>query len=170
MQAKLEKPIVLVGLMGCGKSAIGTRLAEKLGVKFYDTDTEVEAAEGMAVSEIFAKHGEPYFRQKEKETVLRLLASDPAIIASGGGMYMNPEVRAEVAQKGISVWINGSLEILLERVSRKNTRPLLEGGDKASILENLMQERNPIYAEADIHVETTDGPHEVVVERIIDAI
>lgn len=168
---KMKKPIVLVGLMGCGKTAIGTRLAKKHGWHFEDLDHHIEAKEQMTISDIFAKKGEPYFRELEKQAMSELLLGDPnTIIASGGGAFIQPHIRELVEKFATSLWLKAEFDVLLERVSRKDTRPLLEQGDKAAILKSLMDERYPIYAQADIVVESKDEPHELVIERIEKAL
>lgn len=166
----LNQTVVLVGMMGCGKSTIGRRLAQYLGVEFCDIDHVIEKDEDMSVSEIFAKHGEEYFRKLEFEYIKRFLDGDPSIVAVGGGAFINPAIRELIKEKGISVWIHADFDTLLERVSRKKTRPLLEKGDKATILKDLMEKRYPIYELADIKVETGNGNHEVVMHRIIEAL
>ncbi len=166
----LNKTIVLVGLMGCGKSTIGKRLARSLDLPFVDLDNYIEEIAGMSISEIFANHGEPYFRKLELENITKILDGAPAILATGGGAFINPEIRKHIKDKGISVWIKADLPTLLERVSRKNTRPLLESGDKEEILKDLMEKRYPLYEQADITVNTTRGTHEVVLQNIIEAI
>lgn len=163
----LPKTVVLVGLMGCGKTAIGTRLAKQLGVPFFDLDHEIEKALGYSVSEIFERFGEPRFRQAEQDIIIRLLEEKPCILASGGGAFIQDEIRKLIKEKAISVWLNADFETLLERVSRKNTRPLLEQGDKGEILKGLMEKRYPIYRQADIAVNSSNGPHTMVVERVI---
>lgn len=156
--------------MGCGKSAIGKRLAEKLELPFIDLDTAIEEKTGLTIPEIFEQHGEGYFRKLERDILREIIAGEPKIIATGGGAFINEESRKLIKEKSLSVWIKADFALLLERVSRKNNRPLLEKGDKAAILKDLMNKRYPIYAEADITVETTDGPHEIVVDKIISLI
>src|SRR5690606_30559179 len=146
----LPKTVVLVGLMGCGKTAIGKRLAKQFGLPFFDLDHEIEAEFGCTVSEIFEKHGEPRFRQAEREAILRFMEGEPCILASGGGAFIQDEIRRLIKEKAISVWLKADLDVLLERVSRKNTRPLLAQGDKREIMQNLIEKRYPIYQEADI--------------------
>jgi len=165
-----DKTIVLVGLMGCGKTAIGRRLAKKLGLPFVDLDQAIEEAAGMSVTDIFAKQGEQYFRQLELEAAKRLMNGKQSVLATGGGAFINDEIRALVKDRGISVWINADLETLLERVSKKNTRPLLEKGNKEEILKELIDKRYPIYSQADITVPTSHGMHEVVLRRIMEEI
>jgi shikimate kinase len=162
--------IVLVGLMGAGKSCIGRRLAQKLGRTFVDADAEIEAAAGCTVSEIFAEHGEAYFRDGEKRVIKRLLQTPGQVIATGGGAFMDPETRAAVAEAGVSIWLRADLDLLVKRTSRRNTRPLLRQGDPREILANLMAERDPVYAHADVAVDSADGPPDVTVERVLAAL
>lgn len=166
----LPRNIVLVGLMGCGKSTIGYRLAKRLNVAFSDTDKEIEQTVGCSISDIFAGAGEAYFRDCEKKTVEGLLQRDPHVIATGGGAFIQNDTRDIIREKGISVWLKADIETLLERVSRKRTRPLLELGDKREILTRLMEERYPVYAQADIIINSDNGPHSVAVSAIMDAI
>ena len=165
----LTKPVVLVGLMGCGKSAVGQRLAAALSVDFYDLDHEIEKKEQKTIKKIFSTKGEVYFRAKERQVMQSLLLhTRQCIIATGGGAFMDEEIRHAIKQWAISVWIKASLDILVARVSKKNTRPLLARGDKRLVLAELMKQRYPIYEYADIMVETAQKPHEYVVNNIID--
>ncbi len=159
--------IVLVGLMGAGKTTVGRRLASRLRIPFLDADHEIEEAAGMKVAEIFEKYGEEQFRDGERKVVARLLESQSAVLATGGGAYMNEETRALIETQAISVWLKAELELLLERVARRDTRPLLKAGDARSILERLITERYPIYAQARLTIETGEGPHEHVVQDIL---
>jgi shikimate kinase len=163
----LAKPIVLVGLMGAGKSTVGRRLATALGVDLVDSDNEIAEAAGCSISEIFETYGETMFRDLEKRVILRLLSGPPCVIATGGGAFMNPEIRAEVKARTLSIWLRAELPVLVERVSRRDTRPLLKTGDKSEILQRLIDERYPIYAEADLTVDSNAGPHDVVVAEIV---
>lgn len=156
--------------MGCGKSTIGKRLAQKLSIPFTDLDAAIEEAAQMSISDIFAKYGEPYFRQLELETAEKIMDSTPSILATGGGAFINEKIRKLIKENSISIWINADLETLLERVSRRNTRPLLENGNKEEILKDLMDKRYPIYAQADITVPTSRGTHDIVVRRIMEEI
>lgn len=167
MRAGLDRPIVLVGLMGAGKSTIGKRLATALGVDFVDSDTEIAEAAGCSISEIFETYGESMFRDLEKRVLHRLLTSAPCVIATGGGAFMNPEIRAEIKERTLSLWLRAELGVLVERVSRRDTRPLLKTGDKSEILKRLIDERYPVYAEADITIDSSVGPHEAVVQDIL---
>jgi len=164
----LPASVVLVGLMGCGKSSVGRRLARHLGTAFSDLDDIIEAKEGKSVTELFAEKGEPYFRKLEIETMEELLKLPPHIIASGGGAFMQPAIRDLIQLHGLSVWIKAPFDVLLERVSRKNNRPLLEQGNKAEILQDLMDKRYPTYALADITVESLHHPHSGVVDDIVE--
>ena len=162
--------IVLVGLMGAGKSSVGRRLATRLGCPFVDADSEIETEAGQTISEIFAQHGEAYFRRLERRVIGRLLAERGQVLAIGGGAFMDSEIRALIAAGAVSVWLRAALEILLPRVMRRDNRPLLKQGDPCEILARLIVERYPIYAEADITVDSTGGPHEVVVRDIMQAL
>ena len=163
----LDRGIVLVGLMGAGKSSVGRRLAKRLGLTFFDADQEIEAAAGCSIEEIFSRHGEEAFRTGERQVIARLLHGEPHVLATGGGAFMDPETRAAIAENGVSVWLKAELPILLERVLRRDNRPLLKQGDPEQILRKLMHERDPIYAQADVTVTTGEGPHEKVVEEIV---
>lgn len=164
------RSLVLIGLMGAGKSAIGRRLGKRLGLRFVDADKEIEAAADKTINEIFADHGEAYFRDGERRVIARLLSEGPIVLATGGGAYMNADTRAEIADKGLSIWLKADLEILMERVSRRDTRPLLQAGDPREIMQRLMDERYPVYSGADITIESRNVPHEIIVEEIVDAI
>jgi shikimate kinase len=166
------RSIVLVGMMGAGKSSIGRRLAQHLGIPFVDADTEIEAAHaGVTIAEIFATYGEPYFRSGEQRVIARLLDSGPQVLATGGGAFMNAETRAAVAQKGISVWLKAEFDVLMKRVKRRATadRPMLQG-DPAQRIRDLMEQRYPVYAEADITVHSRDVAHETIVNEIVAAL
>jgi shikimate kinase len=164
------RSIVLIGLMGAGKTAVGRRLANRLELPFIDADTEIELAAGASVSEIFAEHGEGYFRQGECKVIKRLLEGGPQVLATGGGAYMNPETRATIKARGLSVWLKADLKVLLKRVGRRDSRPLLARGDPEKVMKKLIEERYPIYAEADVTVESRDVPHDVIVGAVIDAL
>lgn len=165
-----NKSIVLVGLMGAGKSSVGRRLATALNLPFKDADTEIELASNLTVPEFFEKHGEKAFREGERKVISRLLADTQHVLATGGGAYMDPETRDIIATNGCSVWLRADLETLLKRCLKRNTRPLLLQGDPKQILNDLIQKRYPVYGEADITVEGGDGPHENVVKKIISAL
>jgi shikimate kinase len=163
-----RRSVVLVGMMGAGKSSIGRRLAQRLGVTFVDADAEIEAAAGMTIAEIFATYGEPYFRSGEQRVIARLLESGPKVLATGGGAFINPETRAGVRQKGVSVWLKAEFEVLMRRVKRRATadRPMLQG-DPAQRIRHLMDERYPLYAEADVTVLSREVSHEIIVNEIV---
>jgi shikimate kinase len=165
-----RRTIVLVGLMGSGKSSIGRRLAAALGMPFRDADAEVEAAAGQTIPEIFASLGEPAFREGERRVISRLLDEPPHVLATGGGAFMNDETRALIQQKAISVWLKAEIEVLARRVARKDNRPLLAGRDPVQVLSDLAAVRYPIYAQADITVETGDTPHKASVDAVIAAL
>lgn len=162
----LKRPIVLVGLMGAGKSTVGRRLARDIGLDFIDSDNEIVEAAGCSIADIFEMYGEEIFRDLEKRVLLRLLTSTPSVIATGGGAFMNESIREAISQHAISVWLKAGIEVLIERVSRRNTRPLLKSGDKRATLTRLIEERHPIYGQADLIVESDEGAHEHVVAKI----
>ena len=164
------RSIVLVGLMGAGKSTIGRRLAQKLGLEFVDADAAIEQAAGKSVQEIFADHGESYFRDGERKVIARLLDSGPQVLATGGGAFMNPETRRLIAERGIAVWLKADLSLLMKRVRRRNDRPLLATGDPEDTMRRLMEERYPVYGEAEITVESRDVPHASIVTDVIRAL
>lgn len=168
---RLDKTIVLVGLMGAGKSCIGKRLAACLGLPFVDADREIEAAAGgCSISDIFALHGEKVFRDGERRVIQRLLGNPIHVLATGGGAFMDPSTRALVKERGLSIWLKAELEQLLKRVGRRNDRPLLQGVDPRQKLTELIAARYPVYAEADITVESADGPPDVTVQRVLRAL
>jgi shikimate kinase len=165
-----RRTIALVGLMGVGKSSVGRRLANALGLPFRDADAEVEAAAGRSISDIFAQLGEPAFRDGERRVITRLLEGPPIVLATGGGAFMNPETRALLKENAITVWLKADLELLARRVGRKDTRPLLTGQDPMDVLKAQAEARYPAYAEADITVETGDAAHHVTVGDVIKAL
>jgi shikimate kinase len=167
---KLLKPIVLVGMMGAGKSTIGSRLARRLCVKFVDTDNLVQDHAGCTIQEIMKYGGESFFRQKESEVVKEVLDYEPCVISTGGGTFIEPENRALIKQKSISIWLKAEYEVIVDRVSRRNTRPLLEVGDKKEIIRDLIDQRYPIYEEADIVINSDNGSHMIIVNSIIDSL
>jgi shikimate kinase len=162
-----RRSIVLIGMMGAGKSSIGRRLAARLGIPFSDADAAIEQAAGMSVADIFEAHGEPSFRSGEARVIARLLENGPQVLATGGGSFMNPETRARIHEKGISVWLKADMDILLRRVRRRNDRPLLRNDDPAVTLTELLAAREPIYGEANLTVVSRDVPHEIIVEEIV---
>ncbi|MBM3490813.1 MAG: shikimate kinase [Alphaproteobacteria bacterium] len=163
----LDRSVVLVGLMGAGKSSVGKRLAQRLRLPFVDADAEIEAAAGCTIEAIFEQFGEAEFRAGERRIMARLLDDPVRVIAAGGGAYMDPDTRAAIREKGIAVWLQTELDVLVHRVKRRNNRPLLKQGDQRAILERLIQLRYPIYAEADITVATSDQPHKELVSIIV---
>lgn len=167
-QVILKKTVVLVGLMGCGKSSVGKRLAERLKVPFIDSDHVIEERAGSSITQLFEAKGEAYFRELEYEVLSGILNGQPSILATGGGAYIQERIRELIHEKAVAVWLNAEFDILLERVSRKKTRPLLEQGNKAEILKNLMDVRYPIYANADIVVASGNGPHSIVVNKVVE--
>lgn len=170
LQSKLAgRPLVLVGLMGAGKSAVGRRVAHMLDMAFLDADTEIEAAADMTIADIFETYGEPEFRRLEASVMKRLLTDGNQIIATGGGAFMNAQTREAIAQHAVSVWLRADLDLLMDRVSRKQTRPLLKQRDPRGVMQSLMDERYPIYALADVTVQSADVTKDAMAERIIDA-
>lgn len=165
-----NRPIVLVGLMGVGKSTVGKRLARRLGVRFVDSDSEIELAADHSIAEIFGRFGEDSFRDGERRVIARLIEGPPKVIATGGGAFMNPATRALILASAVAVWLDADVETLAERVSRRDTRPLLRDKDPLLLLRDLAGQRNPIYAEAHIHVRSLPMPHERAVERIVEAL
>jgi shikimate kinase len=169
--AKLgRRSIVLVGMMGAGKSSIGRRLAAELSLPFVDADTEIEAAAGMTIPEIFETHGEPYFRSGEARVIARLLEGGPQVLASGGGAFINPQTRALISERSVSVWLKADVEVLLRRIRRRSDRPLLKTDDPEQVLRRLVEERYPVYAEADVTVYSQDVAHEAIVADILTAL
>ncbi|MFZ5608176.1 MAG: shikimate kinase [Pseudomonadota bacterium] len=169
-QSAARRAIVLVGMMGAGKTTVGRRLAARLGLAFVDADSEIERAAGLSIADIFDLYGEAAFRDGERRVIERLLAGPPKVLATGGGAFMNPATRALIQEKAVSVWLKADLEVLVERTARRDTRPLLRGGDARDVLARLLAQRQPVYAEAALHVATGHGPHEAVVEAIIAAL
>lgn len=167
----ISKTLILVGLMGAGKSAVGRRLAARLGIPFIDADAEIETAAGCSIGDIFARHGEAAFRDGERRVIARLLKSEPVhVMATGGGAFMDPDTRALVAKKALSVWLRADLDVLFRRVSRRGHRPLMKTADPRATLARLIEERYPVYAKADIVVDSKDGPIDAMVERVARAI
>jgi shikimate kinase len=165
-----RRTIALVGLMGVGKSSVGRRLANALELPFRDADAEVETAAGRSIADIFADLGEPAFREGERRVITRLLDQPPHVLATGGGAFMNPETRALIKSKAVSVWLKADLEVLARRIGRKDTRPLLAGKDPMEVLQAQADARYPTYQEADLVVETGDAAHHVTVEQLIRAL
>ncbi len=166
-----ERTIVLVGLMGAGKTTVGRRLAKRLGLDFVDADEAIEEAAGMSVADYFEQYGEPAFREGERKVIRRLLIeSDRCVLATGGGAFMDDETRALIGEQGLSVWLRADLDLLVKRTSKRNTRPLLRQGNPREILQKLIDERYPIYAEANVTIDTADVPHDEVVDTIVAAL
>jgi len=165
-----SRSLVLIGLMGAGKSSVGRRLADTLGWPFVDSDDEIAAAAGCSIADIFSIHGESIFRDLEARVIMRLLAGEKRVLATGGGAWMQPDIRKVITEAATSVWLRADLDVLTRRVERRNHRPLLETGDKRSILRKLMTDRYPVYEEADVIVDSGDGPQEQVVKTIIAAL
>jgi shikimate kinase len=167
---RLDRPVVLVGLMGVGKSTVGRRLARRLGLAFVDSDAEIEGAAGYPAAEVFERFGERDFRDGERRLVARLVEGDVRVIATGGGAYVDPSTRKLLNERAITVWLDAPVEILAERTSRRDTRAQLRNGDPKAVLEKLSHERRPSYAEAHIHVKSGDGAHRDVVDAIVAAL
>jgi shikimate kinase len=167
---RLDRPVVLVGLMGVGKSTVGRRLARRLGLSFVDSDTEIEDAAGYPAAEIFERYGEQDFRDGERRLVARLVEGEIRVIATGGGAYVDPTTRQLLNERAITVWLDAPVDILAERTSRRDTRVQLRNGNPKAVLERLAEERRPSYSEAHIHVKSGDGAHSDVVETIISAL
>ena len=161
------RSLVLVGLMGAGKSTVGRRLAQTLQLPFRDADHEIEAAAGMSIPDIFSIHGEEYFRDGEKRVIARLLQEGPMVLATGGGAFMNEETRQRIAEQGISVWLRADLDVLMRRVRKRTTRPLLQNSDPEGTMRRLMEARHPVYATADLTVDSHETPHDRVVADIV---
>lgn len=166
----LPRTLVLVGLMGAGKTSIGRRLAQRLGLAFIDADAEIEAAAGCTIDEIFTRHGEAAFRDGERRVIARLLEDPVHVLATGGGAFMDPGTRERIRARGISLWLRAELDVLLRRVARRNNRPLLKQGDPKEVLARLIATRHPIYAEADLVVDSMDAPAETTAERCLAAL
>ncbi|WP_265571197.1 shikimate kinase [Sphingomicrobium nitratireducens] len=167
---RLDKPIVLVGLMGAGKSTVGRRLARRLGLPFTDSDAEIEDAAGLSAAEVFERYGEDDFRDGERRLVARLIDGSVGVIATGGGAYVDPDTRKLLNERAITVWLDAPVDVLAERTGRRDTRPLLRDGNRAKTLAKLDEERRPLYAEAHLHVISNEQAHGKVVEEIIEAV
>ena len=162
-----RRSLVLVGMMGAGKSSVGRRLASRLALPFVDADAEIEAAAGMTIPEIFAAHGEPYFRSGEARVIARLLEGGPQVMATGGGSFMNDGTRAAIHQKAVSIWLKADYDVLLRRVRRRTDRPMLKTADPAETLRWLMHERDPVYALADLTLHSREVPHDAIVNEAL---
>jgi shikimate kinase len=167
---QLRRTVGLVGMMGAGKTSIGKRLAARMGVPFRDADHEIEAAAGMSVSEIFARFGEPYFREGERRVIARLLTEAPHVLATGGGAFMDGATRAAMKNQAFTIWLRAPVGLLLARVSQRGNRPLLKTDDPAGTLTRLLAVREPVYAEAALTLDSADEPHAVAVDRIVAAL
>ena len=165
-----KRLIVLVGMMGAGKSTIGRRLAARLNLPFVDADTEIEAAAGMSIPEIFEAHGEPHFRDGEARVIARLLESGPGVLATGGGSFMREETRRRIGEKAVSIWLKADPDVILRRVKRRADRPLLQTTDPAATVTRLLGEREPVYERADITIASREVPHDKIVDECIDAL
>lgn len=162
-----DRCVVLVGMMGAGKSSVGRRLAHRLGLPFSDADTEIEKAAGMTIPEIFAARGETEFRDGERRVIARLLAEEPRVLATGGGAFMHAETRRRIAERGLSVWLKADFDVLMRRVRKRSNRPLLSNPDPEGTLRRLIEQRYPVYALADETIQSRDVPHEVIVGEIV---
>ena len=165
-----RRSIVLVGMMGAGKSTIGRRLAARLRLPFLDADIEIEAAASMSIPEIFETHGEPYFRDGEARVIARLLDSGPAVIATGGGAFMREETRNRIREKAVSIWLKADVDTIMKRVKRRADRPLLQTEDPAATVSRLLEAREPVYQSADLTIASRDVPHDRIVDECIDAL
>ncbi|PLW78097.1 shikimate kinase [Cohaesibacter celericrescens] len=170
VEALNGRPIVLIGLMGAGKTTVGRRLANRLAIPFRDADHEIEAAANMSVAEIFSQHGETHFRDGEKKVIARLLDKGNQVLATGGGAWMNAETRDLIGGKGISIWLKAEFDILMARVRRRSHRPLLRDPDPEGVMRRLIDERYPVYALSDITVMSVDLPHESIVTSVVEAL
>ena len=166
-----RRSIVLIGMMGVGKSSVGRRLSARLAIPFVDADTEIEKAAGMSIADIFSQHGEEYFRSGEARVIARLLEGGPQVLATGGGAFMNPKTRDAIRAKGVSVWLKAELDVLLRRINkRRNDRPLLQTADPGETLRALLIEREPVYAQADLTVQSREVAHDAIVADIMTAL
>ncbi len=165
-----QRSLVLVGMMGAGKSTVGRRLAVRLGLPFLDADTEIEAAAGMSISDIFEVHGEPHFRDGEARVIARLLDGVSKVLATGGGAFMREETRKRIGDKAVSIWLKADADIILRRVKRRPDRPLLQTPDPAATIERLIADREPIYKHADLTIASRDVPHDKIVDECVDAL
>jgi shikimate kinase len=170
LSALAGRSIVLVGMMGVGKSTIGRRLAARLKLPFVDADTEIEAAAGMTIPEIFERHGEQHFRDGEVRVIARLLDAGPGVLATGGGAFMREETRARIAAKAVSIWLRADHDVIMKRVRRRADRPLLQTADPEGTVTRLLSEREPVYRNADITISSRDVPHDRIVEECLEAL
>lgn len=165
-----KRCVVLIGMMGAGKSTIGRRMAARLRLPFLDADTEIETAAGMSIPDIFETHGEPHFRDGEARVIARLLEGGPAVIATGGGAFMREETRKRIRDKAVSIWLKADAEVIMKRVRRRSDRPLLQNADPEATVARLLGEREPVYATADLTILSRDVPHDKIVDECIDAL
>jgi shikimate kinase len=165
-----DRAIAMVGMMGAGKSSIGRRMAARLGLQFVDADAEIEAAANATITEIFENHGEPYFRVGERRVIQRLLDGTPKVLATGGGAFVQPETREAIREGALSIWLKADRDLILSRVKRRSTRPLLKADDPKIVVDRLLEERDPIYAEADIHIQSRDVAHDLVIDDVLAAV
>lgn len=165
-----QRSLVMVGLMGCGKSSVGRRLAARLEIPFVDADDAIELAAGKSIAEIFADHGEAHFRDGERRVIRRLLSSGPQVLATGGGAYMSEETRQAIRDAGVAIWLKAELPVLMRRVMKRDDRPLLKTPDPEAVMRELMRTRYPVYAEADVMIESREVPHEVIVSEIVETL
>lgn len=165
-----RRSIVMIGLMGCGKTSVGRRTAQQLGLPFVDADEAIEKAADKTIKEIFDDHGEAYFRDGERRVIARLLRTAPQVLATGGGAYMNAETRAAIAGAGVAVWLKADLPLLMRRVLKRSNRPLLQAANPEDVMRGFMTTRYPIYAEAPVIVESRDVPHDVMATKVIEAL
>ena len=170
LSERLDRPIVLVGLMGAGKSTVGRRLARHLGLRFVDTDAEIEDATGQPWGELFERYGEADYRDGERRLVARIVDGDVRVISTGGGVFVDPRTRELLNERAITVWLDAPVEVLADRTAKRNTRPLLRSGDARQTLEQLSKDERPCYAQAHIHIKSGDGAHRDVVEAIVQAV
>jgi shikimate kinase len=164
------RSIVLVGMMGAGKTTIGRRLSARLRLPFVDADSEIEAAAGMSIPDIFETHGEPHFRDGEARVIARLLDGGPAVLATGGGAFMREETRSRIGGKAVSIWLKADADVIMKRVKRRADRPLLQTADPAATVGRLIEEREPVYRHADLTIASRDVPHEKIVDECMDAL
>lgn len=164
------RSVVLVGMMGAGKSSIGRRLAARLSLPFLDADTEIEVAAGMSIPDIFETHGEPRFRDGEARVIARLLEGEPVVLATGGGAFMREETRRRIGDKAVSIWLKADADVIMRRVRRRADRPLLQTADPAGTIQRLIEEREPVYRHADLTILSRDVPHEKIVDECVDAL
>ena len=170
IRRRLDRPVVLVGMMGAGKTRLGRLLSRALALEFVDSDEEIEKAAGMTINEIFDRFGEPYFRDGEKRVVRRLLDGGVRIVATGGGAIMQPETAAAIARDAVSIWIRADIKLMASRATRGEKRPLLRHGDPEEVFRNLAAVRDPVYARADIHIESHDEQHEGILTRALEGL